>query len=220
MAGGNRCAAFLMEWLGLPTLEASNAPDKLKKGTEEGLVPNLSNPDNTTGVETQQSRGSDGVVDKLDDGAACLQQGGMVVTSPVVEEGRGVPDEGMCDGGEGRGVSDERIGDGEGREEISSDLAISCDGNGSEAGIGSRSSSQGETGSVQSGISGASGTSSKRKNSDSQSVESLKRVRTPDGRVPAIGDEMTAVVEEVGNFNMIDMIDMTDMTVSNYCKPL
>ena len=28
VAGGNRSAAFLMEWLGLPTLEASNNPDK------------------------------------------------------------------------------------------------------------------------------------------------------------------------------------------------
>lgn len=28
MAGGNRSAAYLMEWLGLPTLESSNDPDK------------------------------------------------------------------------------------------------------------------------------------------------------------------------------------------------
>lgn len=28
VAGGNRSAAYLMEWLGLPTLESSNNPDK------------------------------------------------------------------------------------------------------------------------------------------------------------------------------------------------
>lgn len=192
VAGGNRCAAFLMEWLGLPTLEASNAPDKLKKGTDGGPVPDPTNPDNATGVETQKSRGSEAAVDKLDDGGACLQHGGMDVTSPV--------------GGSGGEVG-----------ELISDLTNSCDpmdgggssgnrtehgiGDGSEAGIGSGSSSLGETGSVQSG------TSSKRKSSSSQSVEPPKRIRTPEGgSVSAIGNgkgkETTGVVEEVRHSDM------------------
>lgn len=56
VAGGNRSAAYLMEWLGLPTLESSNNPDKIESDTPPPTVePTKSDeqlPRKSVGVET------------------------------------------------------------------------------------------------------------------------------------------------------------------------